>query len=83
MTQSAHALLADGVIFLKNKRHTLRPGSLPLRHAGDGVNTPRRYDTKFEENWSFSPGTAAAQLRFDAPKTQTVIGEQGLRGPRC
>ena len=26
-----------------------------------------------EENWSFSPGIAKPQLRFDAPKIQTVI----------
>ncbi len=36
-----------------------------------------------EESWSFSPRTAEPQLRFDALKTQTVLAELGLRGPRC
>jgi len=36
-----------------------------------------------EENWSFFPGTAEPQLRFDAPKAHTGIAELGLRAPRC
>jgi len=36
-----------------------------------------------EENWSFFPGTAEPQLRFDAPKAQTGIAELGLRALRC
>jgi len=36
-----------------------------------------------EENWSFFPGTAEPQLRFDAPKSQTGIAELGLRAPGC
>jgi len=35
-----------------------------------------------EENWSFFPGNAEPQLRFDAPKAQTGIAELGLRAPR-
>ena len=35
-----------------------------------------------KKNWSFSPGTAEPLLRFDAPKTQTVLAELGLRGPK-
>jgi hypothetical protein len=34
-----------------------------------------------EENWSFSPGNAEPQLRFDAPNTQTGIAELGLPAP--
>gem|GEM_PF-3132279 len=36
-----------------------------------------------KENWSFPPGNAEPQLRFDAPKAQKGIAELGLRAPRC
>ena len=31
--------------------------------------------------WSFSPRAAEPHIRFDAPKTQTVIAELGLHAP--
>ena len=60
-------------------------GKTPIALVHRGVARTVKLDLipNLEENWSFSPGPAEHQLRFDAPKTQTVILELGLLVPRC